>query len=215
MSRDPEPRCRTSRPRGAARLACVALCGATLCGATLCWATPCAASPFSATLFGLYGKTWAGGNPADPFGPGIGLQASFALPASLYVAASYQLFFGVEVNESLLSDPVIRLDRTGSQNRLLGYFGYDWDLASVRLRPSLGLGYSAETIETERSSEGQPTTQTSSSSSGLVLSPGIELRVPLGTLSLCAELRSDTVVLDGTDPSAVVVGVGLGLEIDP
>jgi hypothetical protein len=179
------------------------------------WASPAAAAPLSATLYGLYGHTWAGGNPVDPFGPGVGLQAGIILPGSLYLGVGYQLYFGIAVGESLLSDPVIQLERVGSQNRLLGYVGYDWQLVEVTLRPSLGVGYSVETVETETSTEGQPTTERSSTARGLALSPGIEARFSLGTLSLCAELRNETLLMDGADPNAFSVGVGLGLDIDP
>jgi hypothetical protein len=189
----------------------------TLVGVALAFggAAPAAAAPLSATLYGLYGHTWAGGNPVDPFGPGIELQGGITLPGSLYLGVGYQLYFGIAVSESLLSDPVIHLERVGSQNRLLGYVGYDWQLVAVTLRPSLGLGYSVATVETETSTEGQPTTERSSTARGLSLSPGIEARFALGTLALCAELRNETLLLDGADPNAFSVGVGLGLDFEP
>ena len=47
-----------------------------------------------------------------------------------------------------------------------------------------------------------------------MLSPGLEARIPIaGRVSGCVEGRYDVMILEGDDPSAIVVGVGVGVDL--
>jgi hypothetical protein len=84
-------------------------------------------------------------------------------------------------------------------------------MTDVSLRPNLGAGYSFERNHVEIS--GAETRETRSTAHGLVISPGIEALIPIGVFSLCIELRHDTVLIEGDDPSASVLGFGLALVL--
>jgi hypothetical protein len=173
------------------------------------------ASPlgFSATMSGLYGYNLAGDVRDDPYSLGLALEAGVELPGALYAGASLQHFFGRTLNETLLSDPPIRLDRTASVTALLGHVGFDWHLEALVLRPSLGIGYALTSIErTSSSGFGDSTTATTEGS--LALSPAAEVRIPFaGLASACIEARYDIALLAGEDQAALGVGIGVGVDL--
>lgn len=162
------------------------------------------------TLYGLYGSGMGEGT-VDAFGPGVGLQAGVAL-ASFYIGASYQHFFGLKVEETLLSDPSVGIERTASLNMLLGHVGYQAGLGPLVLRPSLGLGYASTDIEVLTNTVAQET-RVSSDERDLAVSAGAEARFGLGLLSACGELRYDTILREGANRSALIVGIGLGIDL--
>jgi len=149
----------------------------------------------SASLRGLYGAV--SGDPAlNPYGPGIGLRAGVTLPASLYLGASLDYFFGE-------SESANGTDTSASVLQVLGNVGYDFGLGPLTLRPNLGFGLAQSNVDLgeEDASEGN-----------FALSPGVEALVGLGLLNVGGELRYNKVFADG-DVDAVIVGIGLGLSI--
>jgi hypothetical protein len=118
------------------------------------------------------------------------------LPASLYLGASLDYFFG----ESESDDGI---DTSASLLQVLGNVGYDFGVGPLTLRPNLGFGLAQSNVELgeEDVSEGN-----------FALSPGVEALVGLGVLNVGAELRYNEVFADG-DTDAVIIGLGLGLSI--
>ncbi len=149
----------------------------------------------SASVRGLYVNAF--GDPdVNPYGPGLGVRAGVTLPASLYLGASLDYFFGdsvdiagVDVNRSLL--------------QVLANVGYDAGLGPLTLRPSLGLGLAQSNAEIGPLDE---------SESDFVLSPGAEAIVGLGLLTVSGEVRYNKVFVDG-DFDGLYFGVGLGFSL--
>ncbi len=189
-------------------------CAAALLVALLTAVSPAQAAPigFSATVSGLYGNNWSGDAQVDPYGLGLGMSAGFVLPASIYVGAALRHFFGRDVGETLLSDPPIDVERTARLTELTGHVGYDLDLVAVALRPSLGVGYASSAVEVQ-SSQADLETSFATSEGVLVLSPGVEGRFPIGVVAGCVELRYEVLLDSQNDASALVIGVGVGVDL--
>lgn len=149
----------------------------------------------SASLRGLYGSS-SGDPELDPYGPGIGVRAGVTLPASLYLGASLDYFFGE-------SESLAGVDASASLLQVLGNVGYDVGFGPLTLRPSLGFGLAQSNEELGAVDE---------SDGNFVLSPGAELFVGLGLLSVSGEVRYNKVFADG-DTDAVVLGLGLGFSL--
>lgn len=148
----------------------------------------------SASLRGLYGT--ASGDPdANPYGPGLGVRAGVTLPASLYLGASLDYFFGE-------SKEILGTDVNASLLQVMANVGYDAGLGPLTLRPSLGLGLSQANVEVGPLDE---------SEGNFVLSPGAEAIVGLGLLSVSGEVRYNKVFADDLD--GVYFGVGLGFSL--
>lgn len=151
----------------------------------------------SASLRGLYGSAF--GEPAldlNPYGPGIGVRAGVTLPASLYLGASVDYFFGE-------SESAAGVDVSASLLQVLGNVGYDAGFGPLTLRPSLGFGLAQSNVDFGAVDE---------SEGDFVLSPGAELFVGLGLLSVSGEVRYNKIFADG-DKDALVLGVGLGFSL--
>jgi hypothetical protein len=150
----------------------------------------------SGSIRGLYGSDLDDETPS-PYGPGLGLTAGVTLPASLYVGASLDYFFGE-------SATIGGLDASASLFQVLGHLGYDAGFGPLTLRPSLGLGFAQSSVDLEGLGD--------DSASDVVLSPGAELFVGLGLLTVSGEVRYNEVFSDsGVD--ALILGVGLGFSL--
>ena len=209
---EPAPKGRPPKIRGAACRAGLSCAGALLIALAI--ASPAQAAPLglSATVSGLYGNNWSGDVQIDPYGVGVGVSAGFVLPASIYVGGALRHFFGQDTGETLLSAPPIYLERTASLTELTGHVGYDLDLVAVALRPSLGVGYGLVSSELQRSAAGGQ--ESSASTEGaFVLSPGVEARFPIGVVAGCVELRYEVLLDSESDASALVIGVGVGVDL--
>lgn len=147
----------------------------------------------SGSLRGLYGS--ALGDPAvNAYGPGLGLRAGLTLPTSLYLGASFDYFFGE-------SDSAI--DTSASLLQIMGNVGYDAGFGPLTLRPSLGLGIAQSSVEVA---------SVDTSEGDFLLSPGAELFIGLGLLSVSGEVRYNKVFADG-DFDGVYFGLGLGFSL--
>ena len=150
----------------------------------------------SGSVRGLYGSDLD--DPAvSLYGPGLGLSAGVTLPASLYVGASLDYFFGE-------SATIAGRDASASLFQVLAHIGYDAGLGPLTLRPSLGLGFAQSSVDLEGIGD--------DSASDFVLSPGAELFVGLGLLTVSGEVRYNKVFSD-SDADALILGVGLGFSL--
>jgi hypothetical protein len=199
-------------PRKARARVAAALTGVAVAIGTI---QPASAAPgVSLGLYGLHGSPWGDEYEygPNPYFLGLEAQGGVTLPGGLYLGASLQQFYSFLAKETLTSDPPIYIERSAWQTRLLGYVGYSWDLVAVIFRPSLGVGYALTARLTESSGrDGESATATTTN--GLVLTPGLEARFPLGTFSLGLQLRYETVLTEGNDIDALIGGVGLGLDL--
>jgi hypothetical protein len=148
----------------------------------------------SGSARGLYGVPTAD-LPLNPYGLGVGLRGGVTLPASLYLGASFDYFFGE-------SETIAGIETSVSLLQLMAHLGYDLGVGPFTLRPSLGLGLaevSGEALGFENSE------------SDFVASPGAEFLIGLGLLSVSAEARYNKVFADDAD--GLVLGVGLGFSL--
>jgi outer membrane protein with beta-barrel domain len=151
----------------------------------------------SASVRGLYGSA-LGDPPGDlnAYGGGLGLRAGVTLPASLYLGGSLDWFFGE-------SDSVDGTDVSASLLQVMANVGYDAGVGPFTLRPLVGLG-----LAHGMASAGE----VDSTDGNFVISPGAELSLGLGLLSVGAEIRYNHVFVD-RDVDAVIFGLGLGISI--
>jgi hypothetical protein len=149
----------------------------------------------SASLRGLYGSS-LGEPELDPYGPGLGVRAGVTLPASLYLGASVDYFFGE-------SESLAGVDVSASLLQVLAHVGYDAGFGPLTLRPSLGFGLAQSSVDLGAVDE---------SEGNFALSPGAEVLVGLGLLSVSGEVRYNKVFADG-DTDALVLGLGLGFSL--
>jgi hypothetical protein len=188
----------SNRSRASSRRVPAGVLGLACAVSALAFAAPAEALPLltlSGSVRGLYGSAF--GDPAlSPYGPGFGLRAGVTLPASLYLGASLDYFLGE-------SESTAGIDISSSLLQVLAHVGYDAGLGPLTLRPSLGLGFA------EISAEGFGG---DSSESDFVLSPGAELIIGLGLLSVSGEVRYNKVFTDG-DADGLILGVGLGFSL--
>jgi hypothetical protein len=190
-------------------------CSGALVLALLTVASPAAAAPvgsLSASLSVLYGNNWSGDAQYDPYGVGVGLNGGVVLPGSIYIGGALKHFFGQKVEESLLSLPSIDVERTSSLTELTGHLGYELDFAAAALRPSLGFGYSLASVEVQSTRAGVETSS-ASTDGAFVLSPGVEARIPIGRVAGCVELRYEALLGGDTEQSALLIGVGVGVDL--
>jgi hypothetical protein len=191
------------------------LCSGALVVTLLSVASPAVAAPvgsLSSSLSVLYGNNWSGDPQYDPYGLGLGLNAGVVLPGSFYLGGALRHFFGQKVEYSLLSLPSIDVEQTSSLTELTGHLGYELDFAAAALRPSLGVGYSLTSVEVQSTRAGVETSS-ASTEGAFVLSPGVEARIPIGRVAGCVELRYEALLGGDTDQSALVIGVGVGVDL--
>jgi hypothetical protein len=189
---------RPQRAHGGRR-APAALIGLACAASALAFSGSAQALPLltlSGSVRGLYGSDLDDENPS-PYGPGLGLSAGVTLPASIYVGASLDYFFGE-------SATIAGRDVSASLFQALAHLGYDAGLGPLTLRPSLGFGYAQSSVDLEGLGD--------DSVSDFVLAPGAELFIGLGLLTVSGEVRYNKIFSDsGVD--AVILGVGLGFSL--
>jgi hypothetical protein len=191
----------SSRPPAWSRRLPSALVGVASAASALAFSGSAQALPLltlSGSVRGLYGSSLEDSEPVslNPYGPGLGLRAGVTLPASLYLGASLDFFLGE-------SDTIGGVKLSSSLLQVLANVGYDAGLGPLTLRPSLGLGLAESSTEAGSidSSEGD-----------FVLSPGAELIIGLGLLSVSGEVRYNKIFADGA-VDGLILGLGLGFSI--
>lgn len=181
-----------------------------LAGGLCAWAAPSEAEALplvtlSASLRGLYGAATDDADPS-PYAAGLGVRAGVTLPASLYLGASLDYFFGG-------SEEIAGLDISLSTFQLLANVGYDFGLGPLTLRPIVGLGFSQVSSDVDGDDFGGVQVTGATEDGDFALSPGVEAMIGLGLLNVGGELRYNKVFSGDVDRDAVIIGVGLGISL--
>jgi hypothetical protein len=149
---------------------------------------------------------WIGDGDVNPYGPAIGVRAGVTLDPGLYLGADFDYFWGEERNAGPVSGRVNIYD-------VMGEVGYDfWLHRAGVLRPKIGLGVGVVRGQGCLSA-GALGGCASDSRSGFAIAPGAQYLHYFGNAFLTVEARYQTVSIEGTDPDAVVLGIGLGLAL--
>lgn len=153
---------------------------------------------------------WTGDGDVNPFGPAIGVRGGVTLDPGLYLGADFDYFFGEKRSASAFG-----ASASGRVNvyDVLGEVGYDfWLHHNGILRPKVGLGVGVlkGSLCGSIASNGGCA---SDSKSGFTIAPGAEYLHFFGPAFLSLEARYEEVMLDGPNPSAVVLGIGLGVAL--
>jgi hypothetical protein len=149
---------------------------------------------------------WVGDGDVNYFGPAIGVRGGVTLMPGLYLGADFDYFFGEERSVPGASGRVNVYD-------VMGEIGYDfWLHPAGVLRPKIGLGVGVVKGQACAAVGGLGGC-TSDSRSGFAIAPGAQYIHYFSTVFLSFEARYETVSIDGADPSAVVLGAGLGVAL--
>ena len=147
----------------------------------------------------------------NPFGAAIGVTAGVTLPPGVYLGADFNYYWG---ESRTISGVNAAVSAHANIYDVLGDVGYDfWIHRTGVLRPKIGLGigvargtfcgsvlYSAGACATD-------------SHTGFTIAPGVEYLHYFGPAYLSLEAKYEEVMLDGPNPSAVVLGIGLGAAL--
>lgn len=151
---------------------------------------------------------WTGDGDTNLYGPGIGVRGGFTLSPGVYLGADFDYFFGHSVDAG---GPAGSGSSRVNVYDFMGEVGYDfWAHGNGILRPKLGIGVGIAKASGCAQVNGIGGGCVVSSESGLALAPGLQYIHFFDTLFLTLEARYQTVSIDGPDPSAVVLGAGLG-----
>lgn len=149
---------------------------------------------------------WTGDGDVNPYGPAIGVRGGVTLYPGLYLGADFDYFWGEERNVPPFSGRVNLYD-------VMGEIGYDyWLHRNGVLRPKIGLGVGVVRGE-GCFGAGNVSGCTDNSRSGFAIAPGAQYLHYFSNVFLSLEARWQTVILDGPDPNAVVLGIGLGVAL--
>ncbi len=153
---------------------------------------------------------WTGDGNVNAFGPAIGVRGGVTLDPGLYLGADFDYFFGEK-----RSDSAFGVSGSGRVNvyDVMGEIGYDfWLHRAGVLRPKIGLGVGVGK-GTRCLSVGAAGGCASDSTSGFAISAGAEYMHYFGSAFLSLEARYENISIDGPDPNAVILGVGLGVTL--
>jgi len=150
---------------------------------------------------------WTGNGDVNLYGPGIGVRGGFTLDPGIYLGANFDYFFGQE-------NSAAGLGASGSSRvnvyDFMGEIGYDfWVHPAGILRPKFGIGLGIAKSSACVDVGGASACNTHSEN-GLAIAPGLQYLHFFSSLYLSLEARYQTVSIDGPDPSAFILGVGLG-----
>jgi hypothetical protein len=149
---------------------------------------------------------WTGDGDVNPYGPAIGVRGGVTLDPGLYLGADFDYFWGEERNVAPFSGRVNIYD-------VMGEIGYDfWLHRAGVLRPKIGLGVGVVRGQ-GCFSGGAVSGCASRSENGFAIAPGAQYLHYFGNAFLSVEARYETVSIDGPDPNAVVLGIGLGVAL--
>jgi hypothetical protein len=150
---------------------------------------------------------WTGDGDTNPFGPAVGIRGGVTLDPGLYLGADFDYFFGESRNFAGLGSARVNI------YDVMGEIGYDfWLHRAGVLRPKIGLGVGVGK-GTGCVGGGDFSVCRGDSQSGFAISAGAEYLHYFGAGFLSLEARYENVSLDGPDPSAVILGIGLGATL--
>jgi hypothetical protein len=146
----------------------------------------------------------------NPFGPAIGITGGVTLKPGVYLGADFNYFWG---GSRSVSSPSGSLGAAVNIYDVLGEIGYDlWVHRDGVLRPKIGLGVGVAR-GTFCGSIGFSSVCGTDSRTGFTIAPGAEYVHFFGPGYLSLEVKWEDVMLSGPDPSAVVLGIGLGAAL--
>ncbi|HVW28114.1 MAG TPA: autotransporter outer membrane beta-barrel domain-containing protein [Polyangiaceae bacterium] len=167
--------------------------------------------------YGIWTGDDVNGYDLNAFGPGLGVRVGYTLDMGLYLGANFDYFFGDSQNAG---GGVAGLATAGGSVRynqydFLAEIGYDaWIYRSGVLRPKLGLGVGIAHVSGCANFNVLGVGGTGcdgDSKSGFALAPGVQFMHYFSNVYLTAELRyQHDFIDDSPDPSAVVLGIGVG-----
>jgi hypothetical protein len=153
---------------------------------------------------------WTGDGDVNAFGPAIGVRGGVTLDPGLYLGADFDYFFGEKRSASGLG-----AEASGRVNvyDVMGEIGYDfWLHRSGVLRPKIGLGVGV-VKGAVCGNVGDVGGCASDSTNGFAISAGAEYMHYFSNAFLSLEARYEEISIDGPNPSAVILGVGLGVTL--
>ena len=165
---------------------------------------------YSGSVGAFYGGLPAASDSVNPYGMGLGLRLGSTLPVGLYLALSYEHFFGGEPSEV---SNIYAYEREATTEQLQGWVGYELPLDGITLRPCLGLGAAYMQEQTLTTDQQGGRERSEEDAFGFVASPALQLIFPVGPASLLVEGRYSIVPEAVAEADALLVGVGFGAEI--
>lgn len=183
----------------AASLAALALCSVS----APAWADPPATANVIQLGLGFrYGFDMEEGD-FNPWGPGIGIDAGYTLPAAIYVGGAFDYFFGDSVE-------VADIETTANVWQLMAELGYDVGFAgNFVLRPKLGAGIASLSLESCGNPLGTGEECVDDSSTDFAIAPGASFLYLGEKISFSFDLRYDILFRD--DPNnALLLAAGIG-----
>jgi hypothetical protein len=151
---------------------------------------------------------WTGDGDWNAFGPGVDVRAGFTLGSGLYLGANFDYFFGETRDLGAFGGSA---SATRNEYDIMGEIGYDfWVHHHGILRPKIGLGVGIEHAESCAGYAGIGAVCQDGTENGFSFAPGLEYMHFFDGMFLSVEGRFQEVSLKGPDPSAIVLGVGLG-----
>jgi hypothetical protein len=153
---------------------------------------------------------WTGDGDTNPFGPAIGVRGGVTLDPGLYLGADFDYFFGEERSGSV---PGASGSSRVNVYDVMGEVGYDFWLhrhGVLRPKVGLGVGFLKGSLCGQIANVGGCADDTRS---GFTIAPGAQYLHFFHNAFLTVEARYQTVMLDGPDPNAVILGIGLGLAL--
>jgi hypothetical protein len=153
---------------------------------------------------------WTGKGDVNGFGPAVGVRGGVSLDPGLYLGADFDYFFGEERSASAFG-------ATGDSRfniyDVMGEVGWDfWLHRHGLLRPKFGFGVGVAKGTVCVGAAGVSGCS-GSSTSGFAFSAGAEYLHYFGVGFLSFEARYENVSIDGPDPNAVILGIGVGATL--
>ena len=150
---------------------------------------------------------------ANPFGFQLGLRGGGTFGPGVYVGANFDYFFGEDRGQSVT---ILGVTAGGSASvntyHFLAEVGYDaWIYRSGVLRPKLGLGIGWLHFGGCGGATNIINLCGDRTDDGFTLAPGLQFLHFFGMGFLTAELRYETILVDGPNPSAILMTIGGGV----
>jgi hypothetical protein len=155
---------------------------------------------------------WTGDGDVNAFGPGLGLRGGYTLPVGIYLGGDFDYFFG-ESRSAGVSGIAGASGRVNVYD-FMAEVGYDfWVHDAGVLRPKLGLGVGIGKVNACVNAVNLINVCGGDSSSGFALGIGLQYLHFFDNIFLGLEGRYETVSIDGPDPSAIILGIGVGVAL--
>jgi hypothetical protein len=182
------------------------------------WQGAASAEPRQGDTYGTIGAELHYGIPTwdpdvNPFGFGLGARAGGTFGPGVYVGVDFDYFFGEENNANAFG--IVAASARQNVYHLLAEVGYDaWVYREGVLRPKLGLGigfyHGGGCVTVNVPILGAGSGCTGDTTNGFDLAPALQFLHFFGAGFITAELGFETMIVDGPNPSAVILSLGGG-----